>query len=42
LADDQSEICLVELTDEEKEQLNSLDAAWDKFNIGLVEAHALI
>ena len=36
--DENSEFCNLELTEEEKEQLASLDEAWNRFTAGLVEA----
>jgi len=36
--DSNSEFANIELTEEEKENLNTIDEAWKKFEIGLAEA----
>ena len=41
-SDDHAEFANIELTEEEKESLNSIDEAWKKFEIGLNEAHNII
>lgn len=41
-SDENAEFTNIELTEEEKESLNSIDEAWKRFEIGLSEAHNII